>query len=50
MQRKLRCCVIWAMSALASALGAAAADYPDKPVRMIVGFPGWRRRSGAKAD
>jgi tripartite-type tricarboxylate transporter receptor subunit TctC len=39
MQRKPFCCVIWAMSALAWALGVAAADYPDKPVRMIVGFP-----------
>src|SRR5450759_2200134 len=39
MQRKLFCCAIWAMSALAWALGVAAADYPDKPVRMIVGFP-----------
>jgi tripartite-type tricarboxylate transporter receptor subunit TctC len=39
MQRKLFCCAIWAMSALAWALGVAAADYPDKPVRMIIGFP-----------
>jgi tripartite-type tricarboxylate transporter receptor subunit TctC len=39
MQRKLFCRAFWAMSALAWALGVAAADYPDKPVRMIVGFP-----------